>query len=169
MPGADIIIVAVIGVSVIAGAVRGFIREAVALVTWLLAIWIAWRYSGFLLPYLGGALESPEAKSWVARGIVLLIVLLVGALVGTVLGWLTHTAAGLSIIDRMLGFLFGLTRGVVLVGFAAMLGSHLRLEQEPWWKESALMPLALHVASWLHGFAGESRALARRALGSDGE
>jgi membrane protein required for colicin V production len=169
MQGADYIIIGIVGISVVAGAVRGFIRELVALISWLVAIWAAWHYSGFLHPYLGGALDTPESKMWVARGIVLLGVLLAGALVGAALSWLTHTAAGLSLVDRLFGLVFGLTRGVVLVGFAAMLGFALRLEHEPWWRHSTLMPCAEHIASWLHGYAGETRALARRAFGSDRE
>jgi membrane protein required for colicin V production len=164
MQGADYIIVAVIGVSVIIGAVRGFVREAVALITWLVAIWTAWRFSGFLHPYLGGILETPEQKAWLARGIVLIVVLLIGSMVGALLSWLTRTAAGLSIIDRLFGVVFGLTRGVVLVGFAALLGQTLQLEHEGWWKHSKLAPYASNIAAWLESFAGESRHLAHRAL-----
>jgi membrane protein required for colicin V production len=164
MQGADFIIVAIIGVSVIIGAVRGFVREAVALITWLIAIWVAWRFSGFLHPYLGGVLETPEQKAWVARGILLVLVLLAGALVGAILSWLTRTASGLSVFDRLFGVLFGLTRGVVLVGFAALLGQSLQLEHEPWWKHSKLAPYAVAVAASLESFAGESRRLAHKAL-----
>ena len=114
MQGADTIILVLIGISVVVGAVRGFVREAVALVTWLVAIWIAWRFSGFLHPYLGGVLETAAQKAWVARGIVFLIVLLVGALVGHLLVWVTRTAAGLGAVDRVFGALFGFTRGVVV-------------------------------------------------------
>ena len=164
MQGADYLIVAVISASVIVGAVRGFVREAVALITWLLAIWIAWRFSGFLHPYLGGVLESPEQKAWLARGLMFIGVLLVGSLVGALLGWLTHTAAGLSFVDRLFGFVFGLTRGVVIVGFGAMLGQTLKLQHEPWWQHSKIAPYAVHVAGWLEGFAGQTRGLARHAL-----
>jgi membrane protein required for colicin V production len=164
MQGADFIIVAGIGLSVIIGTMRGFVREVVALATWLAAIWVAWRFSGFLHPYLGGVLESPEQKAWVARGIVLVVVLLLGAMVGALLSWVTRTAAGLSVIDRILGFLFGFTRGAVLAGFAVLLGHALRLEHEPWWQRSKLMPYAEYVAAGLEGFAGESGRIARRVL-----
>ena len=164
MQGADYLIVAVVGISVILGAIRGFVREVVALISWLVAIWVAWRFSGFLHPYLGGILETAAEKAWVARGIMLVAVLLLGSMVGALLSWLTHTAAGLSVIDRLFGFVFGLTRGVVLIGFAAMLGHTLRLEKEPWWSHSKLMPYAVFVSGWLEGFAGQSRELAREAF-----
>jgi uncharacterized membrane protein required for colicin V production len=55
----------------------------------------------------------------------------------------------------------------VLVGFAVMLGQTLRLDHEPWWKRAVLVPYAEYVASWLEGFAGDSRDLARRAFGAE--
>lgn len=164
MQSADLLIVAIVAISVAVGIVRGFIREIVALATWLVAIWIAWHFSGFLHPYLGGVLETPEQKAWVARGIVLVLVLLAGALVGAILSWVTTTAAGLSMIDRVLGILFGLTRGLVIVGFLALLGGTLKLDRESWWRHSTLMPYAETIGGWLGHYAGEAHEFAHRAL-----
>lgn len=165
MQGADIVIVAVVGTSIVLGIVRGFVREAIALLAWLIGIWLAWRHSEFLHPYLGGLLESPGQKAWAARAIVLLLVLLAGALVGAILAWVTHTAAGLSVMDRLLGLLFGLTRGAVVVGLAVVIGQTLELDGEEWWKRSQLMPYAQYVGDWLKGYAGEPKELAERVLG----
>jgi membrane protein required for colicin V production len=167
MQGADYVIVAVVGISVVLGIFRGFVREAVALLAWLIGVWVAWRHSDFVHPYLGGLIESPTQKAWAARAIVLLGVLLAGALIGAILAWVTHTAAGLSVLDRLLGMLFGLTRGVVIVGLATLLGLTLRLQTESWWTSSKLMPYAVYVGDWLQGFGGETRELAKRALGAD--
>ncbi len=167
MQGADYVIVAVVGMSVVLGAFRGFVREAVALLAWLVGIWLAWRHSAFLYPYFGGLIESPAQKAWAARVIVLLLVLLAGALIGAILAWVTHTAAGLSVVDRLLGLLFGLTRGAVVVGLAVLVGQALKLDGEPWWKKSQLMPYAEYVAEWLHGYAGETERLAKQALGAE--
>lgn len=140
MQGADYIIAGVVVLSVVWGALRGFVREIVALASWVIGIWIAWRFSGFLHPYLGGLLDSPAQKAWAARVIVLLAVLLLGNLTGALLGWIMHTAAGLGMMDRLLGSLFGLCRGAVIVGFAAMVGRALQLDNEPWWTQARLMP-----------------------------
>ena len=159
MQGADYIIITLLVVSTLVGTMRGFVREIVALVTWLIAIWVAWRFSGFLHPYLGGILQSPEQIAWVARGVMLLMVLLLGALVGAILSWMTNTAAGLSVFDRIFGFVFGVVRGAVLVGFAVLLGQTLRLQHQPWWQSSHLMPYAEQLAGGLNHFTGESRKL----------
>lgn len=167
MQGVDYIIVGVVGLSVILGVVRGFVREAVALLSWLIGIWVAWRFSGFLHPYLGGALESPEQKAWAARVLVLLLVLLAGALIGSILSWVTNTAAGLSVLDRVLGLVFGLTRGALLVGVAVMAGHALKLDGESWWQRATLMPYAEYVGDWLEDYAGQTRELAVRALNAE--
>lgn len=164
MHGADIIIVAIVGISIIVGAVRGFIREVVALVAWVVAIWAAWRFSGFLHPYLGGLLVAPEQKAWVARAIMLVLVLLLGAFVGAVLSWMTATAAGPSLVNRLLGFAFGFVRGVIVASFLVLLGQNLHFQREPWWEQSRLMPYAEHVANWLRTVAGEARVLGREAF-----
>jgi membrane protein required for colicin V production len=167
MQGADYVIVAIVAISVVLGIVRGFVREAVALLAWLVGIWLAWRHSEFLYPYMGGLLESPAQKAWAARAIMLIGVLLAGALVGAILAWVTHTAAGLSIMDRVLGVVFGLTRAVVVIGLAVVVGQTLKLDGEPWWERAQLMPYAEYVADWLKGYAGESQELAKRVLGAE--
>lgn len=164
MQGADYVIVAVVGVSVVLGLVRGFIREAVALASWLLGVWLAWHHSSFLYPWLGGTLDSPEQKAWVARGIVLLLTLLAGAGIGALLAWVTRTAAGLGAVDRLLGLLFGFTRGAIVVGFGVMLGHVLQFDREPWWQRATLMPYAEYVGGWVEGYAGGTREIARRVL-----
>jgi membrane protein required for colicin V production len=164
MLSADIIIVAVLGISVILGIVRGFVREAVALLTWLAAVWIAWRYSAWTHVYFGGHLDTPELKAWAGRVIVFILVLLVGSVIGSIASWATRTAAGLSIADRLLGLLFGFTRGAVVVGLAAIIGTSLKLDAEPWWQQAKLRPFAEYLGDWLQGYAGRSEAYVTRAI-----
>lgn len=154
MQGADYIILAVIGFSVICGAVRGFVREIAALLAWVLGIWIAWRFSSFLYPYLGGVLDEPSQKAWAARVIVLFGVLVIGNLIGALLAWIMHTAAGLGLMDRGLGALFGLARGAVMIGFAVVVGHALEFDGEKWWTRARLMPYAETVGHWVDTVSG---------------
>jgi membrane protein required for colicin V production len=156
MDGVDVILIAIVLLSVIFGAVRGFVREVAGLASWLVAIWVAWRFSGFLQPHLNGALETPVQKAWAARVIVLLVMLFVGHVIGEVLSWAMHTAAGLSGLDRFLGTLFGFLRGVVIVGFLVMVGHGLSFEQEGWWQGAKLAPYADYVGEWLESFSGHT-------------
>jgi membrane protein required for colicin V production len=166
MHGVDYLIVVVMTISVLIGTARGFVREAIALVTWVVAIAVAWRFSGFVHPYLDGALPNLVARTWVARAVVFLGVMVCGSLVGAIVGHLTHRGVGLSLVDRLVGVLFGLARGAVLVGFAALLGERLSLQHQPWWVQSRLAPYAVDVAAWLEKVSGETRILAESALES---
>jgi membrane protein required for colicin V production len=78
-------------------------------------------------------------------------------LLGAMLSWLVQRS-GLTLgVDRMLGGLFGLVRGAVIVGFAVMLGQAAELQDEPWWRESKLMPVAVEMAAILRGYVETGR------------
>jgi membrane protein required for colicin V production len=157
MTPVDYIIAAAVGLSVLFGAVRGFLRESVALLGWLVGLWLAWRYAYVLEPYLGGALAYTELQTWAARGIVLLAVVIASWILGGMLSYLVQRS-GLTLgVDRLLGGVFGLVRGAVIVGFAVMLGEAAELPGEDWWRESKLMPVGQEMAGVLRGYVETGR------------
>ena len=64
---ADYLVIAAVVVSAIIGAVRGFLREAIALVTLVVALFVAWHFADVVEPHLGGLLSKPPASTWAAR------------------------------------------------------------------------------------------------------
>jgi membrane protein required for colicin V production len=157
MTPVDYIIAAAVGLSVLFGAVRGFLRESVALLGWLVGLWLAWRYAYLLEPYLGGALAYTELQTWAARGIVLLAVVIASWILGGMLSYLVQRS-GLTLgVDRLLGGVFGLVRGAVIIGFAVMLGEAAELQAEDWWRESKLMPVGQEMAGVLRGYVETGR------------
>jgi len=157
MTPVDYIIAAAVGLSVLFGAVRGFLRESVALLGWLVGLWLAWRYAYLLEPYLGGALAYTDLQTWAARGIVLLAVVIASWILGGMLSYLVQRS-GLTLgVDRLLGGVFGLVRGAVIIGFAVMLGEAAELQDEDWWRESKLMPVGQEMAGVLRGYVETGR------------
>ena len=154
MSGADVLIVLVLLGSTLIGALRGFIREAVSLVFWIVAIWASWKYGVLVQPHLGGLLAYPNVAPWVARVIVLTLVLLVGWLVGMLLSYFTRSV-GLGMVDRVIGLLFGLVRGIVLVGLLVIGGELLQLNGQDFWMHSKLIPFGETVGDWLRAMVGE--------------
>jgi membrane protein required for colicin V production len=154
LTGADVLILLVLLASTIYGLLRGFVREAVSLVFWIVAIWAAWKFAPLLEPHLGGLLAGPAVSPWVARLIVLILVLLVGMIVGMLIRHFT-TSVGLGPLDRALGLLFGLVRGSLLVGLMIIGAELLQLNHEPWWTQSKLVPYGETVADWLRAMVGE--------------
>jgi membrane protein required for colicin V production len=157
MTTVDYILIAIVLVSMLFGAIRGFLRESVALLGWLVGLWLAWRYAPVLQPYLGGSLAGTELQEWVARIILLLAAVLAAWIIGSLLGYLVQRS-GLTLgVDRILGAVFGLVRGAVIVGFAVMLAQAALMQDEPWWKESKLIPVGVEMASVLRGYVETGR------------
>jgi membrane protein required for colicin V production len=151
---ADYLVIAAVIVSAVIGAVRGFLREAIALATLVVALFIAWRFADLLAPHLGGLLSKPPTSIWAARAIIFIFMLLLGMGIAWILGYFVRLSL-FSGTDRLLGFVFGLFRGIVLLGVFVILGQLLRLDNERWWQKSKLMPYGEGVANGLRAIVGE--------------
>ena len=156
----DYLVIAAVLVSAVVGSMRGFLREAVALVTWLLALFVAWHFADLIEPHLGGLLAGSYVKPWAARAIIVILILLLGAAVGALLNHFVRLSI-FSGMDRFLGFVFGLLRGAVLLGVFVILGQLLRLDDERWWTRSLLIPYGESVANSLRALVGEERVKLR--------
>ena len=151
---ADYLVIAAVLISAIVGLIRGLLRESVALATWLIALYIAWNFGELIEPHLGGLLSDSQVAPWAARVIVVLLILLIGTAVGATLARFVRLSI-FNGMDRFLGFVFGLLRGIVLLGVFVILGQVLRLDGERWWRESLLIPYGEDVADVLRVMVGE--------------
>ncbi len=141
--GFDVLMLAVLGLSALAGAVRGMLRVTISLATWILAF----SGSAVLAPPLLQVFapfftQLAVPKTWqlvLVYFVVFCAIMLIGWLVGRTLKRIVNEL-GLEGADQLLGFAFGLVRGVVMVlviGFVITLtGFH----QAPWWKRSLTAP-----------------------------
>ena len=154
MTGADVLILLVLLGSTLIGLLRGFVREAVSLAFWIVAIWAAWKFGPTVEPHLGGLLADPRIAPWVGRFVILMLVLLIGWVIGMLLSYFTRSM-GLGPLDRAIGLLFGILRGMVLVGLMIIGGELLHLNQENWWGRSKLVPYGQTVGDWLRAMVGE--------------
>lgn len=154
----DYLLIALIAFSCVAGVLRGLLREVIALVTWVAAVYIAWHYAGVLEPHLGGALANEDVRAWAARTIIFLGVVLIGTGIGALVGHLVRLSL-FSGTDRFFGGIFGFLRGLVMIGLFVMLCHALRLNGEPWWRGSTLIPYGERAANVLRGMVGERKIL----------
>jgi membrane protein required for colicin V production len=154
LTGADVLILVVLLGSTLIGLLRGFVREGVSLVFWVAAIWAAWKFGPLVVPHLGGLLADPSVAPWVGRLVVLVLVLLIGWVIGMLLSYMT-SSVGLGPLDRVIGLLFGIARGVVLVGLMVIGAELLHLNHEEWWHRSKLVPYGETAGDWLRAMVGE--------------
>ncbi|TSE26540.1 Colicin V production protein [Tepidimonas sediminis] len=151
MAAVDVLLLAVLAVSVLLGLWRGLLYEVVALLGWV-AAFVAAQHGA--LP-LGRALPLDGWAEPLRYAAGFALVFVGVALAGGLLAWLAQrgaAAVGLRPVDRTLGGLFGALRGVML-----LLGLALLLRQTPWAQAPAWR--ASVGAAWL-----EQGLLAARAF-----
>ncbi|GAC1633238.1 MAG: colicin V production protein [Nevskia sp.] len=136
----DYVFIVIVLLSVLVGVFRGLVREALSLVVWVLAFALTLRYAPRLAEHLEASIRTPAVRTAAAYALVFFGVLIVGA----VITWAVSLAVkgiGLGGIDRMLGGGFGLLRGIFILAAIVMLaGTSASAKNEPWWKESILVP-----------------------------
>ena len=148
LPVLDWIFAAVLLLSMALGAWRGLVYEVLSLINWVaafvLAQWLAHDVSGYLP--ISGTSESVRY----AAGFVLVFVvsMMVGGLIAVLIKKLT-TAVGLRPVDRVLGAVFGLTRGVLLSLVATAVVSMTPMKNTVTWQESMGVQVALAVLKGL--------------------
>jgi membrane protein required for colicin V production len=154
LKSADYWVVAIVLLIAITGLMRGFLREIVAVIAWFLALFIAWHFSGWLAPQLGGLLAEEHVRPWAARVIILLAVLFIGSIVGMFLGHFVRLSI-FSGTDRFLGLTLGLVRAAIVLGVLVIVCQLLRVDEELWWHQSVLIPYAERVANGLRILVGD--------------
>jgi membrane protein required for colicin V production len=143
----DWAIIAIIAVSALISLARGFVKEALSLLTWVVAGLVAWLFGGALAGHLSSFIETPSIRVIVACSILFILTLLLGGLINYLIGQLVRVT-GLSGTDRFLGMIFGAARGALLIVVAVGLLSLAPVEGDVWWRQSELIPHFLLVADW---------------------
>jgi membrane protein required for colicin V production len=146
---------AVIGVMVLStvwGIWRGLVRELISLAGWVIAFLAANLFAGPLGEALPRSIPGPELRLLVAFLAVFLVTLTATTVAALLLAKLVKKA-GLAALDRTLGGLFGVARGVLILVAFALLAGLTTLPLRPIWKESFSGPMlgrtALQLKPWL--------------------
>lgn len=155
MNWADWVVVAVIVVSALISLRRGFVKEALSLVTWVAAFVVARVFTDNLSVLLADYIDTPSARVIAAFAILFILTLIVGALINKMIGMIIE-ATGLSGTDRLLGMVFGLARGGLLVVVLVALLGMSPVVQDRWWKESMLIPHFALMEDWTRNLASDA-------------
>jgi len=148
MPIIDIIIAVALAASIIIGFVRGFVKESISIATLVIAIWAALYFGPAFGEISQSWLNSVELQTWFGRVLVFAIILSVGGLLGWGISKLIRLSV-LSGLDRFMGSLFGMLRGVLLVALLVIGGQFSGFDNDDWWAESRLLPHFAVVADWI--------------------
>jgi membrane protein required for colicin V production len=139
----DLLVLAVVLISGFLAFFRGFIREALSIAAWVAAFFSGIYGFPLLAPSLAELIPDPALVPWAAGLAIGLIAVIALSLVAHYLSKAMHFE-GMGAIDRSLGFLFGLTRGAVLVSLAFLIMQWALGEQRypSWLSEAKSLPIA---------------------------
>ena len=134
MTWVDYAILAIFCLSILVGVLRGLVRELIAIVGWVLAIALATTFSGQVAELLSERL-GPTASSVAAFLGIFVVVWMLSGVVGFVLSRAVK-AVGLAWTDRMMGSLFGLIRGAIIVIALAVVAGLTALPRTVAWRDA---------------------------------
>lgn len=144
----DYLLLAIVGCSMVLSLWRGFVREVISLVGLTAAFVIAGRTSGMAAGLLHGWINNNTAASVAAFAVIFIAVMLIVSLIGKLLYKLVNMA-DLTATDRTLGMVFGLARGLLLIGLFFLIYTSYSKPDSVWMKNSKLTPYAIRLGDTL--------------------
>lgn len=147
----DYILIAILALSSVISVLRGFVREIMAIVTWIVALWVAWHFYTALAVLLTDYITKVSLRIPVAFLSLFVVTMILGGLVNFLIGQFVDKT-GLSGTDRILGLGFGLLRGVLVIGILLMVARFTPLGTFDSYRESRLVPAFMPIEKWLQSF-----------------
>jgi len=148
MPIIDILIAVALIISIGIGIWRGLIKEAISIAALLFAIWAALYFGPSVGDVSQSWISSDELQMWFGRVLVFAVILSIGGLLSWGISKLVRLSV-LSGMDRLLGGLFGVLRGIILVSLLIIGGQFAGFDNDDWWEDSKLIPHLQVVSDWI--------------------
>lgn len=137
----DYLVLFVLAASLIISLIRGLVKEMLSLAGWIVAFVVANAYGAALAALLPEMIPGEVIRLILAFIVLFIGVRLLMGLLSMAVGALIE-AGGLTVADRLLGAIFGLGRGLVIVLAAVILCGMTSIPQQEFWKRALLSPLA---------------------------
>lgn len=153
----DYVIIGIIVISALISLIRGFVKEAVSVASWIAAFFIASQFYSDVASYFT-LIDNEYYRSGAAIFSLFVATLLIGALCNYILSKLV-ASTGLSGTDRVLGVCFGAVRGVFVVAALLFILSFTGFPQSHWWQQSQLIPEFTVIVQWFFEFLKGSSSL----------
>ncbi len=150
MTGFDYVVIAILAGSLLLGLWRGLTYELLSLAGWVVAFLVSKYFAPSLAPMMPG--DQSEIQTAVAYAAVFIASLILWAVLVKLTSKLVK-ALGLGGLDVVLGGVFGLMRGFLVVLVLAWLAGLTQIPAQPFWRTAQLSrpteDVALITRSWL--------------------
>ena len=148
----DLIAVVLVMISVGFSIWRGAVREVLSLASWIAAFWLAKLFAAVVAGWLPVSWNHQGLRIAIGFLAVMLVTILLLSLTSMFIVHLVKVA-GLRASDRMLGAVFGLLRGVLVLVALVLVGGMTSEPREPYWRNALLSrpleKMALWAKPWL--------------------
>lgn len=153
----DLAVIGIIVLSAVFAFARGFVREAFSVVAWAGAAAVTFYAFGWAYDHVEPHVHNPLLSQVIAGFGLFVVSLVVLTMLTGIVARMLH-ATGLSPIDRTLGFVFGIARGMFLVCLAYLLVAMAlpAADWPPWLREAQSRPYLNEGAELLKGFLPDS-------------
>jgi membrane protein required for colicin V production len=138
----DYAALAIIALSALRGAWRGLLAEIFGLIGWVAAFFVASHYVGRLVPYIPADWPGGALTQWLLAFAAIAVGVVIVAGIGSAVIARLVAASGLDGVDRSLGLMFGIVRGVLLVLVLVALAGLTELPKKDFWRDALLRPYA---------------------------
>ena len=143
----DFILILILGMSSIYGFFKGFLTEVFSLLTWIIAVSVAYALGGQFEIIFEPILTSEVLRLWVSRLLILAFMLFIGGLVSRKVA----KAVGSSISgDMLIGLGFGFLRGLVLICLLMLILEDTELYAEPIIQDAVFLEEAEQVKEFFY-------------------
>jgi membrane protein required for colicin V production len=136
---ADWLIIGVLLLSAVVSLLRGLVVEVASLAIAILGALLAFHFASPVANQFLQGIDVVPLRTGIAALGIYILTSVVGALLLYLIKRLVQTA-GLSGTDRLLGLVFGVARGLLVVVALFWVGMLVRFDQSDWWQQSRLMP-----------------------------
>jgi membrane protein required for colicin V production len=146
----DIIVIVVIALSALIAFARGFVKEALSILSWVGAAAATVYGLQYVRPYADKLISSPMVAGAVASvGLFIVSLIVISLLTSALAGQVKRSS--LSALDRSLGFVFGAARGIVIACLGILVISWAIPEPDwpGWMRESKTRPYLANGADYL--------------------
>jgi len=148
MTGIDFAIVGIVLISCVISVLRGFVREALSLASWVISFIIAWELHSAFAGLMESAIEYNNLRLIVAFFVLFVLSLVAFSLVIFFASKLVERT-GLTGADRVIGVFFGAARGFLIVTVLIALAGYTQLPKAEMWQDALLVDYFQPVAVWL--------------------
>lgn len=146
----DIIVLSVMLISGLLAMVRGFLREIFSIMSWVIAAGVTVYFHKQALPYVKQYIQQDTAALATTVALLFLGTLLISTIVTARLSDLVLDSR-IGALDRTMGFLFGLARGLLLMVIALLFLNWLVPPEKlpPWVANAKTLPAITNMGNWL--------------------